>query len=944
MMNILFDQFSRQYIIVLASFIVLSLCMPFNLLASTGIIVGTVADSQTGEPLPGARLKIQNTNIHAVTDIDGRYRLRQVPEGEHTITLSLIGFQESTEQILLKADLLLEQNFILTKDHVDGDRVFVEDIYRNNVIAQNQIFLTDRNAFHLVEGQINRFADITVEEALARIPGVMVGSRGEINIRGTGRNRFSVTMDGQRLGSTGTGDRSFDLGVIPTGMIRTLEVNKVITPDLEADALGGNINIVTNRPAGGHRVISASAAGMFYTNYSDHSGPGGSFLLNYSESPRDDFSIAFNLFYQKDNRGWESLDLHYGVHDFGDGPVDLFQRVTPALNIDESLRMGGGVQMTYQPSAITTFHLTGRLNRNNQILTKHQNSWIGSDNWSDASTNINGTLGYEIFRKDRMIDQYMFQFTARHSLKFLNVSYRAGWSYSNIDQFHLDFPFEAARLDLSFDNSERNRPSIDLIDETVRSGDFRLQNMRNLNNIHSDHKYSGSIDFEIPFQFGMLKMGSSALITNKDNNFQDDEFRILGITDMTRFDLMGKSFNVFGQYDFPRAIHSSDAKTFFNNNIPAFRKDQNLTFKRSNIWNSTASEDIYSAYGMAKLGFGPIAITGGLRMEQTDASYNGKRVFFNPRGRFVQTIDTTKNVTDTEWFPNAQIMVIPFDYAKAGFAYSKTIARPDYNLLAPFELVDPQNASYFHGNPELKPVISNNFEIFFNYYFNNAGYIGTTLFYKELSNLIFESQRNIEIQKGEIFGFDELFSDDTPVIAVEDRTFFNNENNAEVYGIELYFQQNFRFLPGFLSNFSTFANYTWSQSQIEIASREGTVSLPGQSPHVVNASLAYDHGAFNGMISFHWTASSLIEARDKQNLAPAIHPTETVYMDRYQDGWKNVSISAGYRISDNFRIWASGYNVIGFERIEYEYSRDLYPVLMEYSGGRGLRIGIRYDY
>jgi hypothetical protein len=99
---------------------------------------------------------------------------------------------------------------------------------------------------------------------------------------------------------------------------------------------------------------------------------------------------------------------------------------------------------------------------------------------------------------------------------------------------------------------------------------------------------------------------------------------------------------------------------------------------------------------------------------------------------------------------------------------------------------------------------------------------------------------------------------------------------------------------------------------------------------------------FFSQISYHWTASYL-SSLGSNGAAPSVHGQDSVYLDRYQDGWSDLTASFRFRISNQFRFWADASNLLGTERVLYQYSRQFYPTQIDYNGGRNFRIGIRYD-
>src|SRR5690606_24938259 len=97
--------------------------------------------------------------------------------------------------------------------------------------------------------QIGRFPDANIGDALKRIPGISVQvDQGEARfgaIRGTEPRLNSVTINGERVPSAEAEVRQVQLDLIPADMVAAVEVNKVLTPDMDADAIGASVNIVT---------------------------------------------------------------------------------------------------------------------------------------------------------------------------------------------------------------------------------------------------------------------------------------------------------------------------------------------------------------------------------------------------------------------------------------------------------------------------------------------------------------------------------------------------------------------------------------------------------------------------------------------------------------------------------------------------------------------------
>jgi hypothetical protein len=86
----------RPWRLALAALLLSLLLPPAAAAQGTGQIAGRVLDSSTGRPLPGARVSVLGTPAAAIAAVDGRYALRGVALGEHTVTASLLGHATKT--------------------------------------------------------------------------------------------------------------------------------------------------------------------------------------------------------------------------------------------------------------------------------------------------------------------------------------------------------------------------------------------------------------------------------------------------------------------------------------------------------------------------------------------------------------------------------------------------------------------------------------------------------------------------------------------------------------------------------------------------------------------------------------------------------------------------------------------------------------------------------
>ncbi len=74
-------------------------------------------------------------------------------------------------------------------------------------------------------------------------------------------NLNSVTLNGDRIPSAEGDNRNVQMDLIPSDMISTIEVNKTLTPDMDADAIGGSVNLITRASPNGQRISATLAGG-----------------------------------------------------------------------------------------------------------------------------------------------------------------------------------------------------------------------------------------------------------------------------------------------------------------------------------------------------------------------------------------------------------------------------------------------------------------------------------------------------------------------------------------------------------------------------------------------------------------------------------------------------------------------------------------------------------
>jgi TonB-dependent receptor len=257
-------------------------------------------------------------------------------------------------------------------------------------------------------------------------------------------------------------------------------------------------------------------------------------------------------------------------------------------------------------------------------------------------------------------------------------------------------------------------------------------------------------------------------------------------------------------------------------------------------------------------------------------------------------------------------------------AYTKGVAPPDFGLVRNYynvgglsadPVVDASGAaipgefviqtSFSAGNPSLKPIESDSFDLTAEWYFSDVGQLTGSFFYKRLNNVITNDVERVDItNNGETF----------PAIVT---TPVNSQDTGKIRGFEIAYQQVFDKLPGFLKGFGIQANYTYvdsdgvPQSTLSAtdpdvaAGRQPTIAgddfpLQGLSTHTINFTPFIDIGQFSMRLSYNWRSRYLLTIRD------VITPFDPIFQRAYGQLDGSVSIN----VNRHFLLGMQGVNLL----------------------------------
>ena len=242
------------------------LTISFSGYSQSGNIQGTLTD-ENGISIPGATVLIETLNKGAISDFNGKYTLVDVPEGDYTLLVKYLGYSDVSESVQVKANTTTTLNINLNSENTELETVVLTGY---GIGSQARALNTQKNKQNITNivstDQIGKFPDANIGDAVKRIPGITMqvdqGEARNIIVRGLSPQLNSVTLNGSRIPSAEGDNRNIQMDLIPSDMIQTIEVNKAVTPDMDADALGGSVNLITRTSPQGFRLSATAGSGL----------------------------------------------------------------------------------------------------------------------------------------------------------------------------------------------------------------------------------------------------------------------------------------------------------------------------------------------------------------------------------------------------------------------------------------------------------------------------------------------------------------------------------------------------------------------------------------------------------------------------------------------------------------------------------------------------------
>jgi TonB-dependent receptor len=901
------------------------------LMAQSGIIRGRILD-ESKLPMPGANIVLDNSDRGTVSDVNGFFILSGITPGKFLVQVTYIGYQPDSQMVTLAIGETRVLEFVLQPGIVlNGVEISVAA--SGQVKALNQ----QKNSMSISQvissDQVGKFPDANVGDAIKRIPGINVQyDQGEArfgNIRGTAPQLNTFSINGERLPSAEAEIRSVQLDLIPADMVQMIEVSKAVTPDMDADAIGGAVNLVTRSVPSGMRLSGSLGSG--YNMISGKPMATGALVVS-NRFASNKIGIVAGLSIHDHQLGSDNFEPFWNYSDENDKDGTAFlEQMELRQYYVERLRQSYSLAVDYQINSNHKLIAQGMYNHRNDWENRYRLrikdiEWDGAQYVAEVRRQMKGGSADENFA--RLEDQRVMNLSlgGEHVFSALKFTWSASTAKASEERPHERYlQFRVKDVTIVPDISDPRFPKFSISDP-IEAADYSSE--FGFHELTEQYQYTEDIDRNIRLDFDLPLLNTGKFINSlefgaryrsktkmRDNLFDEfspiDESAIetnalAAAISQTRSGFMAGDYQV-GSFTTAEFLGNLDL-----NDPTLFDKEAVLAEEAGDY---TAKENILAGYLMInqKLGSRLQAIAG-VRFERTGLEYQGNQYDADNDSLILSEVQN-----------NSYLNVMPGLHLKYNlgkndiirFAYTNTLARPNYYDLVPYKEIYTDDNEILIGNPGLMATTARNLDLMYEHYFKTPGVLTIGVFHKQINDFIVKQTITDTLYDG---------------ITWDKFTQPLNAGNASLTGLELGFYRRLDMLPSFWKNLAVYGNYTFTTSQVEdvlLAGREDDISLPGMAAHTANASLAYEGKKLVLRASVNYSSAFLDEVG------------EEAFFDRYYDKATHLDVNAGYTLGKRMNIYLEVNNLLN-QPLRYYQGTSERTMQAEYYGIR-TQFGIKFN-
>jgi TonB-dependent receptor len=890
---------------------------------SASTIDGKITDATTGNVMPGANVVVVGTDFGAATDRNGNYRIVSIPPGTYTVSVSYIGYEDFTAELTVEADIT--QDIALVHSYVELEEVEVSGIRVGQSKALNQQKTADNIRNVIAEEQISSFPDVNSAEVLQRVPGVAIerdqGEGRYVIRRGTEARMNAMSINGEHIPQADGGRRAIAMDVVPADQLASIEVTKAITPDMDGDAIGGSVNLVTRSALDYNKRILKFSGGSGYNNLM------GTIPFNGHVTYGDRFGADGNIgamisfSYSQNKLGSDNIEIEWGGVDLGEDEDG--DEVPWALNTLELRdyaiqrnRLGFSANVDYALDKNNQFFVRFLYDKLDDNEQRRRMRYRPDKGWYESANQVHEAV-IDKSLKDRWQNQTVFSLSAggEHTFSDLGLDYSVAYSYADeIEDNYFTSDFELdGDVSMLLDPSDPDKPLVSIsgggdfvAGDQFSPGNYVLDALEIEDTKTTNTDITATLNATYPFMVGgnsvLAKVGGKILMKSKDRDESLTAYDWEGDDDLLLSAVEGSFIDddfFDGTYEIGPTQGPSEVRDHYSDNEALYEGE--IDMEATDVADYEASENVIAFYGMATMNMGDLRILAGFRDEMTKTEYTGYHVLYDEEGDWASTTEVTDDFDHNHFLPMVHLRYTLNPQTNIRAAFTSGIARPNYETLVPFRLIVTEDEEMEIGNPELVPTTAYNFDLLGEHYLPGIGIVAGGFFYKSLDKIIFEHEYEWE-EADQYEGWDVLQS--------------IQGQKASLMGFEFNWQQQLTFLPAPWDGLGIYANYTYTTSTSDISDelpdRAGSddLPLPGQAGNVGNFAVSYQKFGITSRLSVNYNDGFLFVLAEEEE------------EDIYQLNHMQLDFSTSYQVTSGIEVYLQANNLTNAPLEYYMGSKD----------------------
>ena len=721
--------------------------------------------------------------------------------------------------------------------------------------ASDDALISDREEIEIV-------SDSNVEEAVSRRPDL---------------NFENVTIDGERS--------NLDLSDIPADAVSEIELLRAVTPDMDADARGGSLNLSSNptfnleapvyktdawvRFSEGENTWMRGASASYSrslgdlgfrltTSYNSGHDISEGFYLTWNQRDAQSQLYTPNYLFENRSEEWQ-ISYNFGAafdYRFNDH-LHAFARVNYAETSTEG----------YQPVLFQRYYLGSFGN-------------ITSESADIASTQVDRDLtAYESqwSQNDFLVGLVFDDETWKIDFRLLGEFQ----SYLEPDWFVIQFRTDP--LELSYELNEQNLPMLtDASTDITNPSNFVFDELLSERWGDENERWVAATNIRYNFEiFGTNAYFKSGLKWTRRVKDQSSDSRIYTAYDGS-FTLADIAWNygadslLFDNVNWGIFPTLADSRQYFADHFDQFQYDLKRSSQKGDPATYRAEEEISSVYAMLNANHNRWRSILGFRIEQTKLDYKARAVLIDENGDYLATEPRSGSNSYTDFFPSFHFRYFMGNRSTLIGSWTGTIERPYFGYTVPYQNINYDSLAIEEGNPKLKPTLYNNFDFSFDYKLSDNSVFSIELFSKEVEDVVYWEVT--QIQSGQYSGFTSGTHTNGPT--------------ATEKGIRIILTQDLSEWFASLEGFQLLLKYSLQDSETQYPGRTSeTLPVTYHPEQVLEANLTYQ--------SEHWFIQLQYAYQDTE----LVSVYEATWEDKYNIPIENLAINANYNLNDSCRIY-----------------------------------------